>query len=505
MLKLDYFESKIGIIISVVAIFKIVLHINNLSHQIRFMKIIKYILLFFICISYCVSSVKAEHFFSINVQKILLDEYPKVKLQGVIYLAYVFEDEPWSFSRGDFTIFENGNKICCERFNLLDSSPRFQVFELSYISDSPLKAERKTEICLEQNGFHNGAVRINYMYNGQVFIFKPSGEIIIPEESLSNMHKEVLEKGPEIFNMYESKKVKKSKGVANFIAPKYRVTATNGLKVRNQPALSGSETGKLPYRSIVAVTEHTKKSLIIPDNGAYLGGNWVKIEYGPYKKMGYVFNGFLEPISEIGSLKLTIDTISYSDYSNLKSKSTEPAFEGVSDALAITDNAKIRESLKHRVSWIKNSNKIESFTNDFGQKISWEDEYPEEETGTITYYYPGEKVICLSDLHSDYSISLITGQITDNPKYISYSPNKKYKLAGIDEGQGGTLDYFFRIRKDKWYDYSVHFSKGYSNSLTQFYWINNNEFVCSIREASLEFIYLKGRLSFWPNRKNDGY
>jgi hypothetical protein len=55
------------------------------------------------------------------------------------------------------------------------------------------------------------------------------------------------------------------------------------------------------------------------------------------------------------------------------------------------------------------------------------------------------------------------------------------------------------MKKDGWYDFSVRFLWGHLNKLTQFYRINNNEFICFAKDIDGQEIYLKGKLEFWPN------
>ncbi len=164
----------------------------------------KLFLFLFFCLFLNLSNVKAEHFFSMNVLRVQTDEYPKIKLQCVLYLAEVFDDDPWVFNSEDFTIYENDKEIPNKCFTQIDTFSDYQIFELSYISESPLNAERETEIRLDQNGVHNGYGQTKNMYNGQKFIFKPSGEIIIPEEALENVYGQVFEIEEDIFDQYDS-------------------------------------------------------------------------------------------------------------------------------------------------------------------------------------------------------------------------------------------------------------------------------------------------------------
>ncbi|SNR16223.1 SH3 domain-containing protein [Tenacibaculum jejuense] len=72
---------------------------------------------------------------------------------------------------------------------------------------------------------------------------------------------------------------------------KYLVTAKSGLSVRNKPSINASRIGRLDFNEKITITETTDFSFTTEK----IKGYWVKIK-NP-KLEGYVFNGFLKPLS----------------------------------------------------------------------------------------------------------------------------------------------------------------------------------------------------------------
>jgi len=291
---------------------------------------------------------------------------------------------------------------------------------------------------------------------------------------------------------------------------KYKVLATKGLVVRSEPSLLSNAIGKLPFRSIVKVIERTDSTLVTLDNDEYIGGNWVEIEASSFyyindrdkstKIKGYVFDGFLEALDK-GKLAMQTETISEQKFDKLEKMDCKKVFCGN----AIYGLDKICPLLNNAKYHIYNDfGIIERFSNNYGQELicyqmdedsSWR--YDENDY----YYYPNLNVLSmyLSNDHERYSVSTITGELVTFPGVTLPSPSGKFRFCDARDGQD-RANVSFEMKDGEWYDYSTTFDFEVNN-ITEFYWINENEFICKVVPYNGEIKILKGKLSFWPNKK----
>ncbi len=306
--------------------------------------------------------------------------------------------------------------------------------------------------------------------------------------------------------------------ISIFASKPYRVIATKGINVRSTPSLEGEKIGKIPFRSVVEVIERTDITMIVPDNGIRVGGNWVKANYQSHFFInekensgnieGFIFDGFITPLNK-GRLNVKVDTLSLSEYNWLTSNKETCFNNGNSKAKAITDLKEIKEKLKNKVRWHNiadqergyySNHHIYSFTNDYAQELII---YPEvnrfEEAYYIESYFPEEDIINVEYGHGTISFSLKTGETSHDPQHSCYSPNKTFRLAGNYDGQE-TIVYAIEMKDGEWYNYSEKLNFPYDwMSIDQLFWLNENDFVFRIKQV--EYLYLKGRISFWPNEE----
>lgn len=87
------------------------------------------------------------------------------------------------------------------------------------------------------------------------------------------------------------------------------VTAISGLNVRSEPSISSTRMGKLEYASKVEVLEYLDDKLTVQDHSGPVHGYWVRIKYK--LKDGYVFSGFLTPISFPKQLDVKFENLTF--------------------------------------------------------------------------------------------------------------------------------------------------------------------------------------------------
>jgi len=286
----------------------------------------------------------------------------------------------------------------------------------------------------------------------------------------------------------------------------YRVLATKGLVVRSSPSSEGKPIGKIPFRSIVKLTAQTDDTLVVFDEGKYIGGYWVEIEASSFyfindrdkstQIKGFVFDGFLECIDK-GIIKLQTTSISEKEFENETKIDSSP----IKSKEPIIGLDKICPMLNNAICFRDGENEVlERFSNQYGHElICYHDKANSWQSEEIHYsYYPDYQLLVIDQDHETYDLSTITGELIISPFETISSPTGAYRFCKNRDGQD-RADFSFQMKNDEWYDYSTTFDF-YAAEMHEFYWINDNEFICKVSSIDGELKILKGSLSFWPNK-----
>lgn len=266
------------------------------------------------------------------------------------------------------------------------------------------------------------------------------------------------------------------------------VTAENGLILREKPDAQSTRLGKLPYGTLVEVTDFTEVKQSMQDGNKRISGNWVKIKAQNFPFLlndasseeldveGYVFGGYLKVLPEISIETIQISDDEYRSFQKI---------DHTTNRQKITDLNTVKKLLKDKVEWrtlvgygtVPVSIKISN-----GQKLNLN--LQNFDMGFVAYY-PEEEILLFEGGHtSDYSISVRTGETTltvGNPEYLIVSPNHKIRLNGYFPGQECS-DYFFQEYTNGKWDYKGAYGWGHTYGsdicyFKEFHWISDDEFI----------------------------
>lgn len=212
-------------------------------------------------------SVKAEHFFNFYFHQINLDDYPLVKLVGIVE-SYNPEEVHEILNREDLALYENDRQIEKVFFDYLDIKDNRIVFEISYRTPLPK--------------VYNRSIYVSDLAVERTYYFDKEGKLTIPQESYTIAPKGFIPTASFFSEEYFS----------NNPNVKRYVLAKQGIEIKEFPNRDAKNIGHIHTGESISISKENYGEVY--DGQLFeqsLYGSWRKVSYNDIS--GYVLDTYL--------------------------------------------------------------------------------------------------------------------------------------------------------------------------------------------------------------------
>ena len=213
------------------------------------------------------TSTKAEDLFEFYFHQINLDEYPTVKVIGVIELYRDGHETHEELNGGSWDLRENDSPVSDLFLNYLKANEKYVIFEMSYKSTLPKDRDRKLSAGDESRSYY----------------FNQSQGLFIPPESYQVTPIGFIPGAKSLMEEYLTE---------NLSVPRY-VLSRAGIELKQELNRESETLGLVRYGEMINISkkkyghkEYTKD--IFPES---LTGYWRKVTY--QKKEGFILDTYL--------------------------------------------------------------------------------------------------------------------------------------------------------------------------------------------------------------------